>query len=386
TFAAFCDPKRAGSAQERRDQRIAWEVPAPPLNMGDSGIQVVKLQDVLVRQGFMSAEQAAGGPGVFGPRTKSALTDMQSALGIPSTGTYDAGTQTAVIARYYPPEAGGPIEVTPGGPVPDSPPVEERMMFDGNATYRRYVAALPRGDVSYHVLKVNLSNAEVFVTPAPKGLKMVPVLLEEHGMDIAVNGDGWRMQPTLGGARVVTTGENASRGKTYGSLESQMAFYIDAQNRVSRKRPATRDIWNAISFPNLLVEDGQIFPRIARADIDPRTAIGFTQDGRTVILIVVDGAETYSERTRSGMNFTEVAYLLLRHGAWIGSNQDGGGSTTMAIRDDRDGAVRLLNEPCGEGSYTCRGRVYAVRPVANAFCIRFLASTPIPSSSGKDSL
>jgi hypothetical protein len=174
-----------------------------------------------------------------------------------------------------------------------------------------------------------------------------------------------------------------------------MAFYIDPQNRVSRKKPAMRDIWNAISFPNLLVEDGQIFPRIARADIDPRTAIGFTQDGRYAILIAVDGAETYSEKTRSGMNFTEVASVLIRHGAWIASNQDGGGSTTMAIRDDKDGKVRILNQPCGEAPYVCRGKTYSVRPVANAFCIRFLASTAASPSSeagtsmgggGKDSL
>jgi GH25 family lysozyme M1 (1,4-beta-N-acetylmuramidase) len=376
TFRAFCDPERAGTPQEQREQRIAWEVPTPPLSMGDSGNQVLKLQDVLVQQGFMTTEQAGGGPGVFGPRTRAALASMQAALGCPSTGTFDDATRAAVIGRYYAVEAGGPIEVTPAGPVPDSDPVEEKRMFDGNAVYRRYVARLPRGDVPYHVLKVDLRNAEIFVTPPPKGLKMVPVLLEESGMDIAVNGDGWTARRAIGGFRVETTGENASRGRTYGSQDNQMAFYVDAQNRVSRKRPAARDIWNAISFPNLLVEDGQIFPRIARADIDPRTAIGFAQDGRTVILIAVDGAETQSEKTRSGMNFTELASLLIRHGAWIGSNQDGGGSSTMVIRDDKDGAVRILNQPCGEAPYVCRGKLYSVRPVANAFCIRFLASTP----------
>jgi GH25 family lysozyme M1 (1,4-beta-N-acetylmuramidase) len=381
TFGAFCDPKGSGTAQERLEQRIAWEVPRPPVSMGDAGIAVLKLQDLLVRQAFMTTAQAGVGPGVFGPRTRTALINMQTALGCPSSGIFDEATRAAVIGRYYAPEPSAPIDVTPSGPTPDSDPVEERMLFDGNALYRRYMAKLPRGDVPYHVLKVDLSNAEIFVTPPPKGLKMVPQFLEEHSMDIAVNGDGWTMSRTIGGFRVQTTGENASRGKTYGLADNQMAFYIDAQNRVSRRRPGTRELWNAISFPNLLVEDGQIFPRIARADIDPRTAIGFTQDGRYAILIAVDGAETYNAKTRSGMNFTEVASILIRHGAWIGSNQDGGGSTTMAIRDDKDGAVRILNDPCGEGRYECRGKTYSVRPVANAFCIRFLASTPASPSS-----
>ena len=78
------------------------------------------------------------------------------------------------------------------------------------------------------------------------------------------------------------------------------------------------------------------------------------------------------------MTFTEVATLLVRHGAWIGSNQDGGGSTTLAIRDGKDGDVAILNEPCGEAPYLCQGRMYNVRPVANHLGIRFRASTPPP--------
>lgn len=381
TFAAFCNPQRAGSAAERLQQRITWEVPMPPLNMGDAGIQALKLQDVLVMQGFMTTAQAGVGPGAFGPRTQTALMSMQKALGRPPSGVYDEETRSAVIERYYRTEVTPPTDVGPAPAVPDGDPVEERMLFDGNATYRRYVAALPRGDVQYHVLKIDLSHAEIFITPPPKGLRMVPEFLKLHAMDIAINGDGWTMGRTIGGYRVVTTGENASRGKLYGRAENQMAFYVDARNQVTRKRPVARDIWNAISFPNLLVEEGQIYPRITRADIDPRSAIGFTRDGRHAILIAVDGAETFNEKTRAGMNFTEVATLLVRHGAWIGSNQDGGGSTTLAIRDDKDGEIRILNEPCGEAPYSCRGRVYSVRPVANALCIRFLASTPVNSSS-----
>ncbi len=395
TFRAFCNPAEAGTPQEQMEERVAWEVPAAQLSMGDSGPAVLKLQDVLVTRGFMTTAQAGVGPGVFGPRTREALINMQAALGCAASGTYDEATRVAVISRYYAPDPTAPIEISPAGPVPDSQPVEERRMFDGNAVYRRYVARLPRGEVPYHVLKVDLRNAEIFVTPAPKGLKMVPGLLDDHRMDIAVNGDGWTLRRAIGGYRIETTGENASRGKVYGAPDNQMAFYIDPQNQVSRRRPATRDIWNAISFPNLLVEDGQIYPRITRADIDPRTAIGFTQDGRYAILVAVDGAETYNEKTRSGMNFTEVASVLVRHGAWMASNQDGGGSTTMVVRDEADGAVRILNQPCGEEPYACRGKTYSLRPVANAFCIRFLASTPAEpenkgglnlTGSGKDSL
>ncbi|MFH1184885.1 MAG: GH25 family lysozyme [Chloroflexota bacterium] len=383
TFLAFCDPRQAGTPEEQLQRRIDWEVPRPPLAPGDRGIQVLKLQDLLVRFSFMTNAQVSFGPGIFGPRTKAALINMQAALGLPSSGIYDEAARSALIARYYPLETAPPIDVNPPSPGPDTQPVEQRRMFDGNALYRRYVARLGRGDVQYHVLKVDLTNAEIFVTPQPKGLTMVPDLLEAHGLDIAINGDGWAMASFLGARYIQTTGENASRGKVYGRRGNQASFYIDQRNGISTKRPATRHIWTALSFPNLLVEAGQVFSGIARSDIDPRTAVGFSRDGRYAILVAVDGAETYNDSTRSGMNFTEVATILVRHGAWIGSNQDGGGSTTLAIRDDKDGAVSILNEPFGEAAYECRGRVYRIRPVANALGIRFLASTP---PWGKDQL
>jgi GH25 family lysozyme M1 (1,4-beta-N-acetylmuramidase) len=376
TFRAFCDPQQAGTPEQRLKQRIEWEVPRPPLSPGDTGIQVLKLQDLLVRCSFMTNTQVSVGPGIFGPRTRAAFMNMQAALGLPSSGLYDAPARSAVIARYYTLESAPPIEVTPPLPVPDDKPLEERPLFDGNAVYRRYIAHLDRGQVQYHVLKVDLTNAEIFITPQPSSLTMVPEFLRKYGMDIAINGDGWTSERLFGSGRIQTTGENASRGKAYGRRENQASFYIDRRNRVGTRRPASRDIWNALSFPNLLVEDGQVFSRITRTDIDPRTALGFSQDGRYAILVSVDGIEALSESKRTGMSFTEVATILVRHGAWIGSNQDGGGSTTLAIRDEKDGEVAILNEPCGEAPYLCQGRIYNVRPVANHLGIRFRASTP----------
>jgi len=380
TFRSFCDPRHAGTPQEQLKRRIEWEVPRPPLSPGDTGIQVLKLQDLMVRCSFMTNAQVSVGPGIFGPRTRAAYMNMQAALGLPSSGLYDEVARSAVIARYYTLESSPPIEVTPPSPVPDEKPEEERNLFDGNAVYRRYIARLDRGDVQYHVLKVNLTNAEIFITPQPSSLTMVPEFLRKFQMDIAINGDGWTSTRVLGARRIQTTGENASRGKVYGRRENQASFYIDQQNRVGTRRPTSRDIWNALSFPNLLVEEGQVFSRITRADIDPRTALGFTRDGRYAILVAVDGRETFLESTRSGMTFTEVATILVRHGAWIGSNQDGGGSTTMAMRDERNGEVAILNEPCGEAPYLCQGRMYSVRPVANHLGFRFLASTPPPKT------
>jgi GH25 family lysozyme M1 (1,4-beta-N-acetylmuramidase) len=383
-FRAFCDPKAAGTPDELLEQQIEWEVPAPPLASGDRGSRVLKLQDLLVKFSFMTTAQVGSGPGIFGPRTKAAFLKMQSQLGLPASGIFDDAARAGIIKHFYRGEPVAPIDVTPADteddqePVTedDREPVEERMLFDGNAVYKRYIARLPRGDIQYHVLKADLTNAEIFVTPQPKRLSLVPTFLMKYGMDIAINGDGWTFERRRWGGRLQTTGENASRGRPYGRRNHQSSYYFDRRKNITFKRPPGRDLWNALSFPNILVENGRVSPRIRRADIDPRTALGFTQDGRYAILVAVDGKETYDVRSRMGMNFREVAEILVRHGAWFGSNQDGGGSTTMAIRDEHDGQVSILNEPCGEEPYMCRGKPYRMRPVANHFGIRFLASTP----------
>lgn len=368
TFHAFCFPSSGGTIDDELARRIEWEVPKPTLVKGNSGIEVLKLQDLLVKFGFMTTAQLATGPGIFGPRTSASLINMQAALGLPTTGSYDDSTRTAVIARYYS-EQPPPI-APPPQPPPDDLLVEERQMFNGRAVYQRYVAKTARGDVQYHVIKVDLTGAQILVTPQPSGVSSVPAFLKRFSMDIAINGDGWSWTRARGLKRIQTTGENASRGKRYGLPGREAAFYFDKENRVSLVRPAPQNIWNALSFPNILVENGQVSRKITRTDIDPRTAIGFTQDGKYAILVAVDGQETPGTLTRSGMTFSEVASILVKHGAWVGSNQDGGGSTTLAVRDEQDGQPRILNEPCGTESYVSRGRTYKLRSVANHLGIR----------------
>ena len=72
-----------------------------------------------------------------------------------------------------------------------------------------------------------------------------------------------------------------------------------------------------------------------------RTAIGVTQDGRTLVLFTVDGTNG-----GHGMQVGEVADLLTNdYGVWNALNLDGGGSTTMAIEDPGTHLRKLVNVP-----------------------------------------
>ena len=71
-----------------------------------------------------------------------------------------------------------------------------------------------------------------------------------------------------------------------------------------------------------------------------RTAIGASQDGKTLYMVVVDGGDT-----SRGMTQEELADFMISIGSWTALNLDGGGSSTMAGRHLGDQTVSLINNP-----------------------------------------
>ena len=97
------------------------------------------------------------------------------------------------------------------------------------------------------------------------------------------------------------------------------------------------------------------------ADIHPRTAIGYSRNGKFLYIVVVDGRQPfYSE----GVTLAELAQLMLNLGAHDAMNLDGGGSSALVVRG-ADGSPRVLNSPI---DLYIPGRE---RPVANHLGIYF---------------
>ncbi|MEK7552717.1 MAG: peptidoglycan-binding protein, partial [Patescibacteria group bacterium] len=84
-------------------------VPMPPLTVGNSGMEVTKLQQWLMSQGYAIP---AGATGTFGPQTKAALAKWQGDHGVaPAVGYYGNITYNAIMATTggtYPPVNPGP--------------------------------------------------------------------------------------------------------------------------------------------------------------------------------------------------------------------------------------------------------------------------------------
>lgn len=76
---------------------VASQVPQSDLSRGMEGPEVETLQRALVKLGYMTNEQVATGPGIFGPRTQAAVQAFQTASGIiPAYGNYGPLTRAAL--------------------------------------------------------------------------------------------------------------------------------------------------------------------------------------------------------------------------------------------------------------------------------------------------
>jgi hypothetical protein len=62
----------------------------------------------------------------------------------------------------------------------------------------------------------------------------------------------------------------------------------------------------------------------------PRTGVGFNEDSTVVIFAVVDGRQHFSR----GATMQEMATIMQGLGAWNAVNLDGGGSSTLVVRDE----------------------------------------------------
>ena len=196
------------------------------------------------------------------------------------------------------------------------------------------------------------------------------------------------------GAYAYVIGLAASRGKVYSGFESPIQSYaivtnspalnIDRSNNASivHRHPDSADgmevledveLWNALAgsariltngvktipeytdatHPDELLTPGPVPPlgplpltytRAGRHWYDlsnARTAIGVTEDGRTLVLFTVDGTNG-----GHGLQVGEVADLLKNdYHVWNALNLDGGGSTTMAVEDPVTHVRKLVNVP-----------------------------------------
>lgn len=248
--------------------------------------------------------------------------------------------------------AGSYLVFSRGRPAPIP---HKESLFDGSVTYHRRVYYLPRLVVA-HVLVVDTKSkgAGILITPPdnsdgpPLQARTTSEFLEDFGVQIAINGDGfhpwWSRGPLdyypTPGDPVTPNGFAASKKEIYSTDDGLgPILYISRRNGLSFRKPG--NVYHAIAGDRFLIQGGEKEENLDDLERDPRTALGFNKNGRWLYLVVVDGRQPFYS---AGATFDELADILIAHGAHFGMSLDGGGSSTMVIENEY-GDPFILNSP-----------------------------------------
>ncbi len=203
-----------------------------------------------------------------------------------------------------------------------------------------------------HALVVDMCAAGVSMraTASTERKRTVSSFGNLVGAEAAVNGDffSYTGYGTVGlsignGVRWTDTSDGAGEGfAAFGPGKAYLSFPDEV---VSNPAPWMEEV---VSGRPTIVKDGAAIHSYDCSghycQRHPRTAFGFSQNRRTLYLLVVDGRTSVS----IGMTLSQLADLMKGLGAYDAVNFDGGGSTTMWIRGNgvvnapSDGSERVV--------------------------------------------
>ncbi|MEM6333075.1 MAG: phosphodiester glycosidase family protein [Planctomycetota bacterium] len=173
-------------------------------------------------------------------------------------------------------------------------------------------------------------------------------------------------------------GQIVSPRRTYqGVADAALVFDDQGQARIVPAGQPIDAVYDAVSgvgasdsVPTrngLLVTAGEntaMTTRVAPEVRHPRTAAGVTDDGKALILMVIDGRQP---DWSIGIDLVDLADLMIEYGSHTALNLDGGGSSAFVLRHPDTGELIAQNRP-SDGDF---------RAVANSIGVRLL-DTPEP--------
>lgn len=107
------------------------------------------------------------------------------------------------------------------------------------------------------------------------------------------------------------------------------------------RNDAGADMRFAVGGNVVLVRDGLVNESLDNTQLAPRTAIGFSADGRRMLLVAIDGRQARSR----GMTLARLGQFMQQQGAYNALNLDGGGSTAIVARRPGANEAELVNSP-----------------------------------------
>ncbi len=118
-------------------------------------------------------------------------------------------------------------------------------------------------------------------------------------------------------------------------------IFSESYKLVFREGKSVEDIMTGVSAGGEILRNGKPISTglaISPKSKNPRSAVGVNKEKNKMILVAVDG------RGQSvGATHDEMANILLEYGAYDAIHLDGGGSTTVALREEGEKDVKIVN-------------------------------------------
>lgn len=226
---------------------------------------------------------------------------------------------------------------------PARPLVEAQTRFPRGLRYQRRVVHRGALHATVHALYVDLCDpsVELRATAPGEGGRTPSRWARLVGAAAAINGDYFEGSP----ARPTGPARGLGRDWTGGHRVHHDGLFVAAPGG----RAAVLDGDDAASVPASWTELVAVRERVLVGGVvrespaivhdggrHPRTALGLTADGRTLLMVVVEGRA----EDESGATTRELGEILRELGAWEGMKLDGGGSSALYL-----GRVGTVNHP-----------------------------------------
>ena len=227
------------------------------------------------------------------------------------------------------------------------------------------------GPVAGVLVKVDLNDPRVRVAVAladdrdPDGdgpcvgqLETTSQVARKHDFDVTINASFFAAPATreMAGEKIHyfvgncgwPQGWHFSNGKLHSkpntaSLRATMIVHRNGKISLADAVQALpADTQFAVSGNAMMLKNGVSTPPVKDEARHPRSAVGLSVDARTLYILAIDGRQESHSR---GVTLGELANIFIRVGAHNAINLDGGGSSSLVIKDPGTGAFAIANQP-----------------------------------------
>lgn len=200
-------------------------------------------------------------------------------------------------------------------------------------------------------IRVSLRNPDVqmYATPSNGGLagettkRTTSAFLDVHNLKAAINANFFGAIGSIEAdpwGLVISSGMIVSPAQA-GTFSGQLNVTVEKIASIIRSGSNPSGIHTAVGGDGdawLLTNGVKSNPN---PNIDPRSGVGISQDGKFLIMVVVDGRQN---GWSNGCNAQEMGQWMLDFGAWNAMVLDGGGSSCL-VRDNGAGTPLVMNRP-----------------------------------------